>query len=100
MGTLAGGKFWIASIGSVLVAVALLLVLHGAPNRVKRQLLVVCTFLAGLFYFLEFFLPPDPKTTRPRTGGTPVCDWTNASASAISFGKVDAASICATSESG
>ena len=58
--TLSGGKFWAAALGSVAVAGALLAVIHASPNRIKRSLVVAFTFLGGLFYFLEFFIPPRP----------------------------------------
>jgi hypothetical protein len=47
--------YWIA--GGLLFAVLVLAVLHRLPSRSKRRLIVVSTFLAGLFYVLEFFLP-------------------------------------------
>ena len=34
------------------------------PNRARKPLIMVVTFLAGLIYSLEFFLPPDPETDR------------------------------------
>jgi len=37
-------------------------VLHLVPNQAKRYLIVGLTFLGGLFYFLEFFVPPNPAT--------------------------------------
>lgn len=44
-------------VGTVVVAVALLLVLHQAPPRTKKRVVTAATFLSGLFYVLEFFLP-------------------------------------------
>lgn len=43
-------------------AVILLALLHRAPAQMRRPLIVVLTFFAGLFYVLEFFIPPDPAT--------------------------------------
>jgi hypothetical protein len=42
---------------SVAAWVALFYILHRLPLRHKRILIAACTFLAGLFYTLEFFLP-------------------------------------------
>lgn len=49
-------------LGTLAGALVLLVVLHQAPTRVKRLVTVTATFLAGLFYALEFFVPPDPAT--------------------------------------
>jgi len=49
-----------AALSVALVALALL---HQAPTRVKRALTMATTFLAGLFYVVEFFVPPDPATS-------------------------------------
>lgn len=52
-----GPAVWYWILGGLVFAVALLLLLDRLPSRAKRQLIVVSTFLAGLFYVLEFFLP-------------------------------------------
>jgi hypothetical protein len=57
-------------VGTVVVAAALLLVLHQAPPRTKKRVITAATFLAGLFYVLEFFLP----ATRP--SGNVLSPWT------------------------
>lgn len=45
-------------VGATVAAfLVLMIVLHGMPPRGKRVLIGVSTFLAGLFYMLEFFLP-------------------------------------------
>jgi hypothetical protein len=44
-------------IGSLLLAILVLGVIHQTPAQFKRRLTVAVTFLAGLFYVLEFFLP-------------------------------------------
>ncbi|MFM7322848.1 MAG: hypothetical protein ACKO5K_15210 [Armatimonadota bacterium] len=43
--------------GTLLVAIAALVALSFTPNRLRRPLIVGVTFLAGLFYALEFFWP-------------------------------------------
>jgi hypothetical protein len=60
--TYSGPAFWFATLGVVAVAAAALAFLHGAPNQVKRVVVVTCTFLGGAFYFLEFVIPPNPET--------------------------------------
>jgi hypothetical protein len=52
-----GAELWLFMLGSVLLAVVVLAVLHQTPTRFKRQLTVALTFLAGLYYVLEYFLP-------------------------------------------
>ena len=37
-----------------------LVVLHFAPRQVKRVVVIALTFLAGLFYVVEYFWPPSP----------------------------------------
>jgi hypothetical protein len=61
----AGVWFWI--LGGLVFAVALLLMLDRLPSRSKRWLIVVSTFLAGLYYVLEFFLPGE-ATWYPTAG--------------------------------
>lgn len=60
MWTLHGIDFGLAFVASILVAVGLLAALHFTPNTAKRYLIVGLTFLGGLFYFVEFFIPPRP----------------------------------------
>jgi hypothetical protein len=45
------------ALGSVALSVVVLAVLHRTPVPFRRRLTVACTFLAGSFYVLEFFLP-------------------------------------------
>jgi len=52
-----GIKFWIYIAAATGGWVALLALLHLLPARHKRALTVGLTFLAGLFYSLEFYLP-------------------------------------------
>lgn len=61
--------FWAGIIGALVGSAVVLAILHQASNPAKRVLIVVATFLAGLFSFLEFFLPPDPATDEARLGG-------------------------------
>ena len=51
-------NLWV--LGTLVTAMILLALLHQAPSQVKRLITVSATFLAGLFYALEFFIPPDP----------------------------------------
>lgn len=80
MWELKGPLFWVAIFGTLAVCVAMLAVLHAAPNQVKRALTVTLTFLGGLFYFLEFFIPPNPATDETSLWG-----W-NLSATATTVG--------------
>jgi hypothetical protein len=57
-----GPTFWMAVAGAVIGSLAMLVVLHFSGNQVKRTVTIAATFLAGLFYFLEFFIPPHPVT--------------------------------------
>src|SRR5262245_47314245 len=61
-----GNMVWLWILGGLLVAIALLAVLDRLPSRSKRTLIVVSTFVAGLFYVLEFFLP---AKVNPFSGG-------------------------------
>jgi hypothetical protein len=62
MWTLTGFTFWIAVLGALVGSAIVLGMLHQTSAQLKRVLVVLLTFLAGLFYFLEFFVPPDPAT--------------------------------------
>lgn len=53
-----GRELAVFLIVSALLFTALMAVLHTLPPRFKRWLIVGCTFVAGLFYLLEFMLPP------------------------------------------
>lgn len=66
MWVLKGIPFWLALLGALTVALVVLLFLHNTPNPVKRYLIVALTFLGGLFYVLEFFIPPHPTTEETR----------------------------------
>jgi hypothetical protein len=61
--------FWLKVFGALAGAVVVLALLHQTSNAVKRALIVGLTFLAGLFYALEFFLPPNPATEEAKIAG-------------------------------
>jgi hypothetical protein len=52
-----GPELLLFVIGCVALSVIVLALLHRTPVHFKRRLTVVCTFLAGSYYVLEFFLP-------------------------------------------
>jgi len=52
-----GTRLLVYVCGTTAAWILLFWVLHLLPARQKRGLIVACTFLAGLFYSLEFFLP-------------------------------------------
>lgn len=55
---LKGPAFYGAVVGSIVGFVLLILVLQQMSGQARRRLTVVCAFLAGLFYAVEFFWPP------------------------------------------
>lgn len=57
-----GLTFWLAITGAIIGSLVMLAVLHSSGNQVKRTVTIIATFLAGLFYFMEFFIPPHPVT--------------------------------------
>lgn len=60
--------FWLKMLGALASALVLLALLHQMSSAAKRSLIVAFTFLGGLFYALEFFLPPHPTTEEARIG--------------------------------
>ncbi|MCC7491540.1 MAG: hypothetical protein IT204_04295 [Fimbriimonadaceae bacterium] len=54
---LTGVWFWLAVLASILAFCGVLAVLQKLNSAARRRLTVVCTFLAGLFYSLDFFCP-------------------------------------------
>src|SRR5438552_4462838 len=52
-----GFGFWIACIVVLLLCAGLFMVLRTLPPRARRAVIVVVTFVSGLFYAVEFFLP-------------------------------------------
>jgi hypothetical protein len=63
-----GGELLGFVLGSLIVAIVGLALVHRAPARFKRGLTVACTFLAGLYYVMEFFLPAGLGQPRGATG--------------------------------
>ena len=47
---------------AALLCTVVLGAIHMAGNQAKRLLVMGCAFAAGLFYVLEFFIPPDAKS--------------------------------------
>ncbi len=52
-----GGAWYGYIVGSLLAGIVLLVVLMQLPQRARKYVLWTVTFLGGLFYALEFFLP-------------------------------------------
>lgn len=50
-------QFLLAIAVSTVVFVLVMAVLHRTPSRFKKWLTIVLTFIAGLFFFLEYLLP-------------------------------------------
>ncbi len=59
-----GTALVMAIIGAILFFVLVFAGLHALPSRAKRSLTIAATFLAGLFYFLEFILPNNFGNTK------------------------------------
>ncbi len=57
-----GPALYAAMASAFVAAVAMLFVVHQTNPQFKRRLTVLLTFLGGLFYFMEFFVPPNPDT--------------------------------------
>jgi hypothetical protein len=52
-----GGVFYGAVAASVVFWVGLMWLLHRMPGAVKKRIAVIVTFVSGLYYVLEFYLP-------------------------------------------
>lgn len=52
-----GSVFYGAVAGSVVFWIGLMWLLHRMPSAVKKRIAVIVTFVSGLFYVLEFYLP-------------------------------------------
>jgi len=50
--------FTVAIVVSCILFVALMAVLHRLPPQGKKWLMIVSTFLAGLYFLFDFFIPP------------------------------------------
>jgi hypothetical protein len=57
-----GPELWLYIAGALLVSGVLVTSLQLVPGRLRKPLIALGTFLAGLFYIAEFFLPVDPTT--------------------------------------
>ncbi len=55
----------IAVIGCVVFCFILFVFLQQLPSRARKWLIILCTFLAGLIYAVEFFWPPHPDPRHP-----------------------------------
>jgi len=53
--------FWSVIAACVIIWAGLFAILNLLPSYAKRRLVVVVTFLAGLYYILEFFLPAENR---------------------------------------
>jgi hypothetical protein len=49
--------FWYCIVGAILACVVIFVILSLLPARTRRPIIVATTFLAGLFYAVEFFWP-------------------------------------------
>ena len=52
---------WAIIVAITIIWALILVVLHRLRAREKKRLIIVTTFLAGLFYVLEFFLPGESR---------------------------------------
>ncbi|MCS7309180.1 MAG: hypothetical protein RMM06_05295 [Armatimonadota bacterium] len=50
--------------GAVIFSVLVIILLINLPSRARKPLIAIVTFLAGLFYATEFFLPIDEATQK------------------------------------
>lgn len=51
-------------VGAVVSSVLIVILIVNLPSRARKPLIAIVTFLAGLFYATEFFLPIDPDTKK------------------------------------
>ncbi|MCS6776168.1 MAG: hypothetical protein RMJ43_01325 [Chloroherpetonaceae bacterium] len=58
-----GAAWWGFVIGSLVLSAILVAVLQAVPQRFRRPIILTATFIGGLFYALEFFLPVAPMPT-------------------------------------
>jgi hypothetical protein len=78
-----GFWFWVWTIGALVAAILMLVVVHFTPNQFKRYLILTLTFLGGLFYVLEFFIPPDPKSEEAAIHLGHALNWNLTKAAAV-----------------
>jgi hypothetical protein len=55
--------WWLRIVGALVFIVVLLAALTAVPQRFRRNLILLVTFLGGLFYAVEFFWPTHPTPT-------------------------------------
>lgn len=60
-----GWGLLIAVIGCLIFCFILFVILQQLPSRARKWLVILCTFLAGLIYAMEFFWPPHPDPRHP-----------------------------------
>ena len=77
-----GTTLWIYILGALIVGAGFLFVLSLTPSRLRKPLIALVTFVAGLFFAVEFFWPVD--AVGPNAGKNflttylkPVSDFTN-----------------------
>ena len=52
-----GTAFWLYVFGAIAFTAVLIVILQSLPQRARRPLMLAATFIGGLFYVLEFFVP-------------------------------------------
>ncbi|MDQ2801063.1 MAG: hypothetical protein M3Y13_15635, partial [Armatimonadota bacterium] len=57
-----GGVYYGKLALGLLIMFAFLAALQAAPRRARKGIIAFFTFLGGLYFATEFFLPTDPKT--------------------------------------
>jgi len=69
---LSGVALYVALAAVAAVCVLLFFVLNALPGRSRRSVIATCTFVAGLFYAVEWFWPANPATnSNPLTFAIP-----------------------------
>ena len=68
---LEGTAFYAAIFAVLVISVLLFVVLRTLPPRARRAVIVVTTFIAGLFYAVEFFWPANADGENPLTFAVP-----------------------------
>ena len=66
-----GTMLYVAMAAVLLICVALFFVLRALPPRARRAVIVVTTFVAGLFYAVEFFWKANADGENPLTFAVP-----------------------------
>ncbi len=76
-------EFFYRNIILALLFVIFLVTLHFASPAIKKWVIIILTFLAGLFFTLEFFLPP--HTLPDQTMGNAITPWVKPASNFIMF---------------